>query len=150
MRQPDGEADPANAGRGPEDRRQNFALRSARPTLQRTPLYLYVSSETGHAAAEAALAYTRQDRFKPLSEYEVMATHFHTGMVRRLVLSGGLDNLLPDFEAMKSAGVTVFAPIDGGGVGMVVPGEEAPRGRLETLADYYQAARLRPPDAGGR
>jgi hypothetical protein len=62
--------------------------------------------------------------------------------VRRLLLSGGLDNLLPDFEAMKTAGVTVFAPIDGGGVGMVVPGGTTPRDRLEALADYYQVARL--------
>src|ERR1051325_3793557 len=110
VRQPEGESDPADAGRGAEDRRQNFALRSARPgTLQRMPLYLYISGETGHAAMESALAYTRQDRFKPLPGYEVMATHFHTGMVRRLTISGGLDNILPDFEAMKSAGVTVFA-----------------------------------------
>jgi hypothetical protein len=143
VRQPEGEADPADAGRGPEDRRQNFALRSARPgTLQRMPLYLYVSGETGHAAVESALAYTRQDHFQPLSGYQVMATHFHAGMVRRLLLSGGLDNQLPDIEAMKSAGINIFAPIDGGGVGMVVPGGGAPRDRLESLADYYQAARL--------
>lgn len=143
VRQPEAETDPADAGRGPEDRRQNFALRSARPgTLQRMPLYLYVSGETGRAAVASALAYTRQDRFKPLPGYEVMATHFHAGLVRRLLLSGGLDNTLPDFEAMKSAGVTVFAPIDGGGVGMVVPGGERPRDRLQTLADYYEVARL--------
>jgi hypothetical protein len=143
VRQPEGESDPADAGRGPEDRRQNFALRSARPgTLQRMPLYLYVSSETGERTVESALAYTRQDHFKPLPGYEVMATHFHAGLVRRLLLSGGLDNVLPDFEAVKSAGITVFAPIDGGGVGMVVPGGATSRGRLETLADYYQAARL--------
>jgi hypothetical protein len=143
VRQPEAEADPADAGRGPEDRRQNFALRSARPgTSQRMPLYLYVSAEPAHAAVESALAYTRQDRFKPVPGYEVMATHFHAGLVRRLSLSGGLDNVLPDFEAIKAAGVTVFAPIDGGGVGMVVPGGTAPRDRLETLADYYQVARL--------
>ncbi len=143
VRQPEAESDPADAGRGPEDRRQNFALRSARPgTLQRMPLYLYVSGETARAAVESALAYTRQDHFQPLPGYEVMATHFHAGLVRRLQLSGGLDNILPDFEAMKSAGVTVYAPIDGGGVGMVVPGGTAPRDRLETLADYYQVARL--------
>jgi hypothetical protein len=143
VRQPEAEVDPADAGRGPEDRRQNFALRSARPgTMQRMPLYLYVSADTAHAAVESALAYTRQDRFKPLPGYEVMATHFHAGLVRRLLLSGGLDNTLPDFEAIKAAGVNVFAPIDGGGVGIVVPGGTAPRDRLAALADYYQVARL--------
>jgi len=143
VRQPEAEVDPADAGRGPEDRRQNFALRSARPgTMQRMPLYLYVSGDMAHAAVQSALAYTRQDRFKPLPGYEVMATHFHSGLVRRLLLSGGLDNTLPDFEAIKAAGVNVFAPIDGGGVGMVVPGGTAPRSRLDALADYYQVARL--------
>jgi hypothetical protein len=143
VRQPEAEVDPADAGRGPEDRRQNFALRSARPgTMQRMPLYLYVSGETAHPAVQSALAYTRQDHFKPLPGYEVMATHFHSGLVRRLWLSGGLDNTLPDFEAIKAAGVNVFAPIDGGGVGMVVPGGTAPRSRLDALANYYQVARL--------
>lgn len=143
VRQPEAEVDPADAGRGPEDRRQNFALRSARPgTLQRMPVYFYVSSQPAQATVDAALAYTRQDRFKPLPGYEVMATHFHTGFVRRLRLSGSLDNALPDLEAMKSAGVNVFAPIDGGGVGMVVPGGARPPDRLQGLADYYEAARL--------
>jgi hypothetical protein len=143
VRQPEAEADPADAGRGPEDRRQNFALRSARPgTMQRMPVYFYVSSQPAQAAVESALAYTRQDRFKPLAGYEVMATHFHTGMVRRLRLSGGLDNVLPDFEVVKAAGVNIFAPIDGGGVGMVVPGGAGRIDRLETLSDYFQAARL--------
>ena len=143
IRQPEAEIDPADAGRGPEDRRQNFALRSARPgTLQRMPIYLYVSPAPAKKAVESALNYTRQDHFKALPGYEVMATHFHAGMVRRLLLSGGLDNTLPDIEAVKSAGIQVFAPIDGGGVGMVVPGGTPPRDRLETLADYYQAARL--------
>jgi hypothetical protein len=143
VRQPEGEADPMDAGRGPEDRRQNFALRSARPgTLQRMPVYLYVSTQQDKPAVESALAYTRQDRFKPIPGYEVMATHFHTGMVRRLKLSGGLDNILPDFEAVKAAGITVFAPIDGGGVGMVVPGgSRQPPDRLQGLTDYYEAAR---------
>lgn len=143
VRQPEAESAPADAGRGPEDRRQNFALRSARPgTMQRMPVYLYVSTQPAKATVESALAYTRQDRFKPLAGYEVMATHFHGGLVRRLHLSGGLDNVLPDFEAMKAAGVTVFAPIDGGTLGMVVPGSTVQPDRLQSLADYYEVARL--------
>jgi hypothetical protein len=106
------------------------------------PIYLYVSPAPAKKAVESALSYTRQDHFKALPGYEVMATHFHVGMVRRLLLSGGLDNTLPDIEAVKSVGIQVFAPIDGGGVGMVVPGGTPSRDRLENLADYYQAARL--------
>jgi hypothetical protein len=96
-------------------------------------VYLYLSAQMAKPAVESALAYTRQDRFKHLPGYEVLATHFHAGLVRRLHLSGSLDNVLPDFEAIKSAGITVFAPIDGGGIGMVVPGGPAqPPDRLQT------------------
>ena len=35
-------------------------------------------------ALRAALAFTRQDRFKPLPGYQVMATHFHTSASGRL------------------------------------------------------------------
>jgi hypothetical protein len=133
IRQPETEEDPAWQGHGPEDRRQNFALYSARPgTWQRMAIYFYVSPTTAPAAIESALAYTRGDRYKPLAGYQVMATHFHTGMVRRLMQLGGLDQTIPDFDLMKGAGVNIFAPIDGGSGG---------GHRLQNLAEYYEAAR---------
>lgn len=155
VRQAEGEEDPAWQGHGPEDRRQNFALYSARPgTWQRMAVYLYASPDAGQAAIQNALAYTRQDHYKPLPGYQVMATHFHTGMVRRLQQLGGLDQTIPDFDIMKGTGVNIFAPIDGGGGGgagagdlaVPRPGEAAPaprpRGdRLKNLAEYYEAAR---------
>jgi len=96
-----------------------------------------------------------------------MATHFHTGMVRRLQQLGGLDQTIPDFDLMKGAGVNIFAPIDGGGGAgagdLAVPpgggGRGAGRGgrggapategaspgrggdRLKNLSEYYEAAR---------
>jgi hypothetical protein len=136
VRQAEGEEDPSWQGHGPEDRRQNFALYSARPgTWQRMAVYFYVSPESGQATIQSALAYTRDDHYKPLAGYQVMATHFHTGMVRRLQQLGGLDQTIPDFDIMKGAGVNIFAPIDSGGGGG--------RGgdRLKNLADYYEAAR---------
>ena len=169
VRQAEGEEDPAWQGHGPEDRRQNFALYSARPgTWQRMAVYVYVSPDQAEAAIQAALAYTRDDHYKPVPGYQVMATHFHTGMVRRLQQLGGLDETIPDFDLMKGAGVNIFAPIDGGGGGgagagdLAVPAgggpgagrggrggapatEGAPRGRggdrLKNLAEYYDAAR---------
>ena len=66
VRQPEAESAPADAGRGPEDRRQNFALRSARPnTSQRMPVYLYVSTEQAKPTVEAALAYTARITLSP-------------------------------------------------------------------------------------
>jgi len=163
VRQAEGEEDPAWQGHGPEDRRQNFALYSARPgTWQRMAVYLYVSPESGQSAIQSALAYTRDDHYKPIPGYQVMATHFHTGMVRRLNQLGGLDQTIPDFDLMKGAGVNIFAPIDGGGGGGAgagdlavppaggrggLPRPAAPAGgrggdRLKNLADYYEAARI--------
>jgi hypothetical protein len=168
VRQADGEEDAAWQGHGPEDRRQNFALYSARPgTWQRMPVFFYVTGEPGQAAIQSALAYTRDDHYKPLAGYQVMATHFHTGMVRRLNQLGGLDATIPDFDLMKGAGINIFAPIDGGGGGGAgagnlatagrggaaaggrgagAPAAAAPGGggrgdRLKNLADYYEAAR---------
>src|SRR5438128_1638918 len=95
-------------------------------------------SATRHATTiQSALAYTRDDHYKPIPGYQVMATHFHTGMVRRLQQLGGLDQTIPDFDLMKGAGVNIFAPIDGGGFGGGGRGGD----RLKGLADYYSAAR---------
>ena len=164
VRQAEGEEDPAWQGHGPEDRRQNFALYSARPgTWQRMAVYFYVSPESGQSAIQSALAYTRDDHYKPIAGYQVMATHFHTGMVRRLNQLGGLNQTIPDFDLMKGAGVNIFAPIDGGSGGGAGAGDlavppaggrgglprpaAAPAGgrggdRLKNLADYYEAARI--------
>jgi hypothetical protein len=138
VRQPEAESHPDEMGRGEEDTRQNFALRSARPgTWQRMPLYLYVSAAPAEMAARGALAFTRDDRFKALPGYQVMATHFHSAMVARLRRLGGLDMRLHDFDVVRAAGVNIFAPIDGSGLGFGAPRED----RLKTLADYYEAAR---------
>jgi len=111
----------------------NFALYSARPgTWQRMPVYFYVSASPGKTALEGALAYTRQDRFKALPGYQVMATHFHTSSVSRVLASGSLDTKLPDLEAAKGSGVNIFGPVDGGRL----QGD-----RLKGQADFYEIAR---------
>jgi hypothetical protein len=116
IHQPEDEEDPAYAGRGPEDRRQNFALYNARPgTWQRMPVYFLIRPADGRAAIQDALTYTRNDHYKPLSGYWVMARHFHTSPVPRLLGTDGLDSPLPDFELARSAGVNIFGPVGGGG-----------------------------------
>jgi hypothetical protein len=110
----EGGGGPAQGG---EDRRQNFALRSARPgTEQRMPVYLYASLGPAQSAVDAALAFTRGDHFKPLAGYRVMATHFHMGLAAKAQRAGGLDAKVADLEVLKAAGINIVAPIDGGGV----------------------------------
>ena len=48
------------------------------------PVYFYVSAGAGTDAARGALAFTREDRFKAVPGYQVMATHFHSALVGRL------------------------------------------------------------------
>jgi hypothetical protein len=141
VRHAEGEEDPTFVGRGPEDVRQNFALHSARPgTWQQMPVFFYISPDSAQPAAESALAFTRNDRYKVLPGYKVMATHFHTSMVSRMKALGGLDVNLPDLDVMKAAGVNIFAPIDGGrsaGLGTTPSDDD----RFKAQAEYYEAAR---------
>jgi hypothetical protein len=125
VRQAENEESVENEARGTEDRRQNFALRSARPgTWQRMPVYLYFGAAPGPAALESALAFTRGDRFQHLPGYQVMATHFHMGLVGRARGAGSLDARVPDLDVLRAAGVTIVAPIDGGGGVVPVAAED--------------------------
>jgi hypothetical protein len=112
---------------GVEDRRQNFALRSARPgTEQRMPVYLYPSLDSAQTAADAAFAFTRQDHFASVPGFQVMATHFHMGLAGKAQRAGGPDAKVPDLEVLKAAGVNIVAPIDGAGTtGSGAPADEA-------------------------
>lgn len=140
VRHADSEDETTVMGRGPEDIRQNFALVSARPgTWQHMPVFFYVSADAGRPAFEAALSYTRGDRFKALPGYKVMAQHFHTSPVPRALALGGLDVRLPDFDVMRAAGVDIFGPVGPGGAGGF--GGGGSDARLQGLANYYELAR---------
>lgn len=117
----------------------NFALYNARPdTWQYMPVFLYVTAESGMDAIDSSLAFTRGDRFKPLSGYKVMGHHYHVGLVKRLKELGGLDQKLNDVETMKSAGINIYGVIDGArGPGRRDKGELY----LNDLEEYYEAAR---------
>jgi hypothetical protein len=116
VRQAESEEPPEVEQRGTEDRHQNFALRSARPgTWQRMPVYLYVTGAPALAAHQSAAAFTRGDHYKGLPGYQVMATHFHMGLVNRVREAASGDGKVPDLEVLKAIGVNIAAPIDGGG-----------------------------------
>lgn len=142
VREADSEAPQTWVGRGPTDYRENFALRSARPgTWQHMPVYFIVSDGPAGSAFDSALAYTRGDHYKEVAGYKVMATHFHSGITKRLIESGNLDNMLPDFQVVKDAGINIFAPIDGdnaSGTGVAIRGA----GHVKNQAAYYEVARL--------
>ncbi|HKB10873.1 MAG TPA: hypothetical protein VKD69_09465 [Vicinamibacterales bacterium] len=113
----------------------NFALTSARPgTWQQMPVFLYVSADRAQAAIDAALAFTHGDTFVPVPGYQVMGSHYHVGMVKRLKALGGLDDRLNDVESAKAIGINIFGVIDGGR-------GRSPEAFLAGQAEYYDAAR---------
>jgi hypothetical protein len=159
IREPEAEADRFYAGRGAGDYRENFSLLSARPgTWQRMPVYFYVSNQSGQSAIQSALAFTRNDHFKPLPGYLVMVSHFHPYLAVQLKAFGdGVDTALPDVAALKAAGVDVYAPSDGGKFGLDdgsgtgksldstrsgLSAKEASARHIKNLALYYEVARL--------
>jgi hypothetical protein len=159
VREPEAEADRFYAGRGAGDYRENFSLLSARPgTLQRMPVYFYLSNQSGQSAIQSALAYTRGDHYKPLPGYLVMVAHFHPYLAVQLKAFGnGVETALPDVEALKAAGVNVYAPSDGGKFGLDdgsgtgnsldstrsgLSARDASLRHIKNLALYYELARL--------
>lgn len=117
----------------------NFALYSARPgTWQRMPVFLLIGEQSGKEAIGAAMAFTHDDRYKPLEGYKVMGHHYHAGLLERLREAGGLDQRLNDVETMRSLGIDIYSVIDG------VRGparHDRGEGFLATLDAYYEAAR---------
>jgi hypothetical protein len=157
VRQAESEADPSYAARGPGDYRENFSLLSARPgTWQRMPVYFFVSRGNAEDAINSVLTFTRGDRFKALPGYLVMVAHFHPYLVLQLGAFGrGISTTLPDVDALKAAGVNVYAPSDGGIYAWGdVAGQEPAIGpqqasardaaahHVENLRLYYEIARL--------
>jgi hypothetical protein len=136
VRQPESEADQGQAGHGPDDYRDNFALVSARPgTWQRMAVYILADARPAREVNDAALAYTRGDHYKALPGHKVMLAHVHAYFVRRMHEQGvTVDTKPPDFDAVKAAGVNVFAPIDGGAAGEDgTPSAETYLGNLATI-----------------
>ncbi len=86
----------------------NFALYNAPPgTLQRMPVYFYLDTAGGRATAEAVLAFTHGDVYKPMPGFKVMASHFHMHFNERLTDAGTLDLRPPWVDVFRGLGVNI-------------------------------------------
>ncbi|MEK7405460.1 MAG: hypothetical protein AAB225_10160 [Acidobacteriota bacterium] len=91
----------------------NFALYNAPPgTWQRMAVYYYLSPEPGPAAANAVLAYTHDDRYKPLPGYQVSVSHFHTAFHEMLLDAGSFDVQAPWIPVFRGLGVNIAVMSD--------------------------------------
>ncbi len=116
-----------------------WALYNAPPgTWQRMPVYFYAGAGLAESTRQAALAFTRGDRYKPLPGYKTMVTHFHTGFTQELVDSGSLDTLAPWIPTIRALGVNIVYNCDFHGDGH--PRDPGPL-RLAELENYHEACR---------
>ncbi|MCA9739362.1 MAG: hypothetical protein KC645_17185 [Gemmatimonadetes bacterium] len=93
--------------------RANWSLYSAPPgTEQHMAAYFLPVPGDGEAAFTAALAFTNGDVYPTLPGYKVLGSHYHTDVGRTLMASGSVDTRLPDFEALRAAGIDIAGPVD--------------------------------------
>ena len=82
----------------------NFALYNAPPgTMQRMPIYFYLSPEDSRATQQAVLAFTHDDVYKPMNGMKVLVSHFHFHFNEQLTDAGTMDfepTWLPTFRAL--------------------------------------------------
>jgi hypothetical protein len=86
----------------------NFALYNAPPgTWQRMAAYYYLSPEGRDLTASAALAFTHDDRYKPLPGYQVAISHFHTHFNEQVADAGTVDFQPPWVPTFRAMGINI-------------------------------------------
>jgi hypothetical protein len=82
----------------------NFALYNAPPgTMQRMPVYFYLSPLDSRATQQAVMAFTHDDVYAPLPGFKVLVSHFHFHFNEQLSDAGTLDlepSWLPVFRSL--------------------------------------------------
>lgn len=86
----------------------NFALYNAPPgTWQRMAVYYYLAPDPPAAAQEAVLAFTHDDRYKPLPGYQVAVSHFHTHFNEQVSDAGSIDFQPPWIPTFRALGINI-------------------------------------------
>jgi hypothetical protein len=91
----------------------NFALYNAPPgTLQRMPVYFYLSAAGVQATQQRILAYTHDDVFKPLAGFKVLVSHFHFHINEHLTDAGSMDEMPSWISVFRALGVNAAIVAD--------------------------------------
>jgi hypothetical protein len=119
--------------------RGNFALYNAPPgSWQRMPVYLYLSAEPAEAVQQAVLAYTHDDRYKPLPGFKIAVSHFHTHFHEQLTDAGSLDVQPTWLPVFRELGVNIAMMSDFHSDGH--PKDPGPV-RLREMKTYFDGCR---------
>jgi len=76
------------------------------------PVYYYLSSGDARAAQQAVLAFTHEDRYKPLPGYRVMTSHYHVHFNEELQDAGTMDLESPWIPVFRGLGINVVILAD--------------------------------------
>ncbi len=118
---------------------ENFALFNAPPgTKQRMGMYFYVAPGAAEPTRQAVLAFTHDDRFKPVAGYKTMVNHFHLRFTDRVRASGSFDTPMQDLVGMRSLGLNIIGLSDFHGD--LHPNDPGPL-RFKDQKDYREATR---------
>lgn len=87
----------------------NFALYNAPPgTEQHMAVYYYLSPKGDHATQKAVMAYTHDDRFKPVPGFKVMTGHFHLDLNEQLRDRNNVDYQISSIPVFRALGVNIL------------------------------------------
>jgi len=86
----------------------NFALYNAPPgTMQRMPVYFYLSPEDSRATQQAVMAFTHDDVYKPMPGMKVLVSHFHFHFNEQLTDAGTLDFQPTWLQVFRGLGINM-------------------------------------------
>jgi hypothetical protein len=86
----------------------NFALYNAPPgTMQRMPVYFYLSPEDSRATQQAIMAFTHDDVYKPMPGMKVLVSHFHFHLNEQLTDAGSMDFQPTWLQVFRGLGINI-------------------------------------------
>jgi len=116
----------------------NFALYNAPPgTWQRMAVYFYLSPDPSPATQEAVMAFTHDDRYKAVPNFQVAVSHFHTAFHEQVQDAGSIDFQPPWIPTFRALGINIAMMSDFHGDGH--PKDPGPL-RLSEQKAYFDAS----------
>ena len=114
----------------------NFALYNAPPnTMQRMPVYFYLSPTDSRSTHQAVMAFTHDDVYKPIPGYKVLVSHFHFHLNEQLSDVGTIDEEPTWLPVFRDLGINLAILADFHGDGHP---NDTGKIRLDEQKVYFQ------------
>lgn len=114
----------------------NFALYNAPAgTMQRMPVYFYLSPADGKTTQQEVMAFTHDDVFKPMPGYKVLVSHFHFHFNEQLADVGTIDYEPTWLPVFRDLGINIAILADFHGDGHAT---DTGKARLDDQKIYFQ------------